>query len=292
MAEQKGFLAWRRQHALAPGTPCRNCGTVLMGPWCHACGQSGHDFQRHARHLIGETLESFFHADGRLWRTLPRLVLHPSRLTRDYLDGKRAPQIPPLRLFLVVLLILFVVSNWQSRDVSLVRFDDTSPHDRSGLMETQVHLGLSPEWDRRATDWLHEHIGRAMSHPDELSTSMRDHAEDFAFLMLPISALILAVLFIGRRAFVLFDHLIFSMHSLSFQGLLISTVVLLEPVAGLSTLLLWAAPVHLFAHMRGTYRTSVAGTLFRMAALLVASCVAFALLLAGLVLVGLGTLRA
>ena len=84
----------------------------------------------------------------------------------------------------------------------------------------------------------------------------------------------------------LFDHLIFSMHSLAFQGALISLAVLAD-----TGWLLWAAPVHLFAHLRGVYRTGVAGTLLRMAVLFVASAVAFALLLLGLVVVGLQGLR-
>jgi hypothetical protein len=56
--------------------------------------------------------------------------------------------------------------------------------------------------------------------------------------------------------------------------------------------LLWAAPVHLYVHMRGTYETGRAGTLLRMGVLFIASGVGFAILLAGLLFVGLQGLRA
>ncbi|MEF3019414.1 DUF3667 domain-containing protein, partial [Pseudomonas aeruginosa] len=79
-----------------------------LGPWCYHCGQLGADFHRSTFHLIAEAFESFFHADGRLVRTLPRLIVAPGRLTHDFLAGKRAPQIPPLRLFLVSVLLLFL----------------------------------------------------------------------------------------------------------------------------------------------------------------------------------------
>ena len=45
------------------------------------------------------------------------------------------------------------------------------------------------------------------------------------------------------------------------------------------------APVHLFVHMRGTYRIGVFGTLARMVVLFAGSLIAYALLMAGLVLV-------
>lgn len=67
---------------------------VLQGPWCHNCGQLGEDFHRSASHLMAEAFEGFFHADGRLWRTLPRLILHPGRLTRDYLDWSCSSSVP------------------------------------------------------------------------------------------------------------------------------------------------------------------------------------------------------
>jgi hypothetical protein len=287
------FLAFRSRHALQPGTPCYNCGTALLGPWCYACGQAGEDFHRHAIHLAAETFESFFHADGRFWRTLARLVLHPSRLTRDYLAGKRAPQIPPLRLFLAVLLILFLVGGWVMGNARLLDLGPVRGDSQAQLMKNKISLGLSPEWDEAATAWLRAHVGRALQHPDELATAIREQAHDFAFLMLPVSAFILAAIFAFRRGFVLFDHFIFSMHSLSFQGLLISTALAghHEGVPG-AGLLLWAAPVHLFAHMRGTYGTGPAGTLARMAILFVCSVLAFCLLLLALLFAGLQAMRA
>jgi hypothetical protein len=286
------YLVWQRRHGVPAGTPCCNCATPLQGPWCYNCGQSSHDFHRSAWQLATEAFESFFHADGRLWRTLGRLFRNPAKLTRDFLAGKRAPQIPPLRLFLVVLLLLFLVGNPIINSGGLLHFDTPPAEAQTAVQKSQVHLGLSPQWDAAATAWLHTHLGRAMAHPDALASAMRDRAETFAFLMLPLSALILSLIFAFRRGFVLFDHLVFSMHSLSFQGLLIITVILGNmATGGRAGVLLWAAPVHLFAHMRGVYGTRVLGTLVRMAVLFTVSSVGFALLLAGLVVAGLEGLR-
>jgi hypothetical protein len=108
-----GFFRFRRRaaHTAPVGSPCANCATPLMGPWCYACGQLGEDFHRSLKHLVIEACEGFVHFDGRLWRTVPDLLLHPARLTRAYLDGRRAPQVPPLRMLFVTLLILFLVGS-------------------------------------------------------------------------------------------------------------------------------------------------------------------------------------
>src|SRR4051812_15344858 len=89
-----GWLRWRKQHAVEPGTPCGACATELMGAYCHACGQLAEDFHRSVWHLLIEAFESFFHFDGRLVHTVPRLLWKPAKLTREYLDGSRAFQIP------------------------------------------------------------------------------------------------------------------------------------------------------------------------------------------------------
>ncbi|WP_373008285.1 DUF3667 domain-containing protein [Hyphomonas sp.] len=42
-------------------------------------------------------------------RTLPDPLIRPGRMTRAYLDGQRARFIPPLRLYVLASLVLFVL---------------------------------------------------------------------------------------------------------------------------------------------------------------------------------------
>ena len=65
--------------------------------------------------------------------------------------------------------------------------------------------------------------------------------------------------------------------------------LLLSLATPLGPQLFWLAPIHLFMHMRGTYRISVIGTLVRMTLLFLGSAIAFGLLVGGLVIVGLAT---
>jgi hypothetical protein len=95
---------------------CANCGAPLAGPYCSACGQRHHDVPvHHFGHFVGEALEDLTHADSRLWQTLLALLFRPGFLTREFLEGHRARYLPPVRLYLVVSVIFFIVVGLHSR---------------------------------------------------------------------------------------------------------------------------------------------------------------------------------
>lgn len=139
-----------------------------------------------------------------------------------------------------------------------------------------------------ASAWLRDRLERTWADPERFQLILEQWSERFTFLMLPISAALLSLLFIFQRRFYLFDHTIFSLHSLSAMGLLLTAGMLLSGLIGEWVwLLALAAPVHLFVHMRGVYKTSVAGALLRMFLLFAGSMFAAIVLIVGLVAVGL-----
>ncbi len=89
---------------------CLNCGTVLLGSHCHHCGQAAH-VHRTIGAFFHDLLHGVFHFEGKIWRTLPLLVWRPGRLTREYIDGRRASYVSPIALFLFVVFLTFAVFN-------------------------------------------------------------------------------------------------------------------------------------------------------------------------------------
>ena len=89
---------------------CMNCGAPLAGEYCAVCGQRHEPHVHTLGHFLGEAFEGLTHADSRLWRTLGYLLVKPGRLTREFLDGRRARYLPPFRLYLVVSLLFFVIA--------------------------------------------------------------------------------------------------------------------------------------------------------------------------------------
>ncbi len=87
---------------------CDNCQAALQGHYCHHCGQSAHNPLKHVGHAIEEVFESFWHLDGRIFRTL-RDLLVPGRVALNYLKGQRVGYVQPLRLFVILTLFTFFV---------------------------------------------------------------------------------------------------------------------------------------------------------------------------------------
>lgn len=268
------------RHVLPLGSPCPNCATPLTGPWCHACGQSGEDFHRSLWRLTKESLGGLFDVDGRLWRTLPSLCINPGRLTRDYLDGHRASQAPPFRVFLIVVVIVFLAAGLAPRSRKGLG-DDLAPPGSSKLVNPSAKSGdVADKWFAASTK-------AASANPAMFEASMITWGQRLSVLTLPIIALLLGLMFFWRRGVYMFDHLIFSMHTLSFQGALFSVAVVLQRVSDWAILLFLASPVHLFFHLRGTYGLGVFGAFIRMLVLFLGSVVGFVVLMVALVLIGL-----
>jgi hypothetical protein len=293
------------KHSLPIGTPCPNCHTALAGPWCYHCGQRGEQFHRSIWRLTAEAFEGLTDLDGRIWQTLPRLILRPGRLTRDYLIGHRASQVPPFRIFLIVVLLVFFVGGLDlqanKQNLKFANLDSPeiqksmSPSDRAdmqkGLDGFKAEMSKPKASAKPSEKWLRAQLVKAMNNEEAYKAAIAQWAERFAILMLPIAAIMLTVLFVFKKGVYVFDHLIFSMHSLSFQGLLLSVIFGLGLVTSWGPWLLFLSPVHLFVHMRGTYKISWYGTLIRMFLLFIGSAWAFGFLILGLLLVGLATVH-
>lgn len=91
------------------GLECSNCRAPLTGPFCHICGQRDDDFKRPFWSLLREILDNVFSSDSRLFKTLFLLVLVPGGLTRAFAQGRRAQFVPPLRLYITVSIMFFVI---------------------------------------------------------------------------------------------------------------------------------------------------------------------------------------
>lgn len=87
---------------------CLNCGTALLGPHCHECGQAGH-VHRSLGAIGHEILHGVAHFEGKLWRTLPMLAWRPGELTRRYIAGERARFVSPMAIFLFSIFAMFAV---------------------------------------------------------------------------------------------------------------------------------------------------------------------------------------
>ena len=90
------------------GGKCLNCGTTLIGPHCHKCGQSAH-VHRTVGALFHDIAHGVFHFEGRTWHTIPLLFWRPGELTRRYVQGERVNFVSPMALFLFSVFLMVAV---------------------------------------------------------------------------------------------------------------------------------------------------------------------------------------
>ena len=88
---------------------CRNCGARLSNQYCSVCGQRAVVRIVSLWEVLRELVDELFFLESRVWQTLGPLFFRPGRLTMDYLAGRRARYVPPVRLYIVLSVIFFVV---------------------------------------------------------------------------------------------------------------------------------------------------------------------------------------
>ena len=88
-----------------PYKHCLNCGTELVGNFCHNCGQEAVSGSPTVIGLFLEYLSETFVWDSRFFSTFWTLIRRPGKLTCDYLAGKYISQESPLKLNMFLLLV-------------------------------------------------------------------------------------------------------------------------------------------------------------------------------------------
>ena len=90
----------RKRKSRPPLTHCENCGAALTGPYCAQCGQPAIDYHRSFGSLLADAADAFFNFDARFLQSFGLLLFKPWRLTNEFVEGKRARHVHPLRVYL------------------------------------------------------------------------------------------------------------------------------------------------------------------------------------------------
>ena len=109
---------------------CDNCGASVAGRYCGNCGQRFEPPVHSLWHFLTVAMEDVTHADTRLWRTLRALLFRPGFLTHEFLAGRRARYLPPVRLYLVLSVVFFLCASLTHSQPVLVQIstdDDGQP---------------------------------------------------------------------------------------------------------------------------------------------------------------------
>jgi hypothetical protein len=229
---------------------CPECETGLAGDYCHGCGEKRPEARDlTVRHFFTEAAQELTSVEhSKLYHTVRALLLRPGFLTNEWAAGRRRRYLKPLNLCLaIVALNFFAYSVYKP-----VSMFDIEKFIKGSKREDSMKL-----FERFAAK-------KQVSVPElfeRLGEKWQRYVSASAPLFVGGFALVLqAVFFFRRRYFV--EHLVFSMHFISFSTLV---VILLWPVyyyigirpGGLNVLaglLKWAIDiVYMFFAVRRVY---------------------------------------
>jgi len=120
---------------------------------------------------------------------------------------------------------------------------------------------------------LNETIEHKLENPELALYKLQQTFYKFSFLLVPISIPFVALLFLWKRGFTLYDHGVFVLYSLTFMSLLIMAVAAAGRMGGIVAGLTYAAtpfiiPGHMFFQLKGAYGLRTFSALWRTAFLL------------------------
>jgi hypothetical protein len=222
---------------------CRNCDAYAPDHYCPRCGQETNEHLPSAGEFVHEFVLHYFAAEGRLWRTLGALVLHPGRLTIEYLRGRKRKYVLPLRLYLTVSVVFFLLLRLTAEPAServSAAFHRSLNDGHSTFTIVDFGFGKAlrnadgsftcdlPKWlCNRITERVIQPPGELERRLSNLSPDLLSHLSTAVFLLLPVFAFYLQLAYFKRTYG---EHFLFALHVHSFWFL--GLLVLLLPLPG------------------------------------------------------------
>ncbi|WP_426189743.1 DUF3667 domain-containing protein [Massilia sp. DWR3-1-1] len=247
---------------------CPNCGASTSANYCAVCGQETRLHVASAAEFFHEFIGHYVALEGKLWQTLLLLVTRPGRLTADYIAGRRARYVAPLRVYLSLSLLFFALLKFgPGAHLDLGPTDAAAPAGQAvagqGTGEKNLRLssgltGLNPAWQKRVD------VINAMP-ADQVVAKFKSTFFSYVpyamFLIMPLFALYLQLLYLGsaRRYG---EHMLFALHSNAFAFLMLG-LISVSPWEWLGLLLFFWLLAYLPLAMRRVYGGGKRATLAR-----------------------------
>jgi uncharacterized protein DUF3667 len=188
-------------HDALPTPACLNCGAVLAGGWCSQCGQRAAEIRPTMHELLHEALHEFSHLDGKIIQTAQLLFTKPGELTREFVAGRRARYVTPIRLYLICSLLFFALLS-------------VLPAGQTKVKITKVE-GASPQLTRAAE--------RVNKDPSILLHALATALPKAMFILMPLFGLIVyAFYFRAERTYV--PHFYFAVHYHAFAFVVLTVM--------------------------------------------------------------------
>lgn len=239
-------------HQLREDKTCLNCGNEVQDRFCSYCGQENTETRHSFHYLFTHFVEDLVHYDGSFWKSVKALLFKPGKLTNEYLKGKRASYVAPVKLYIFLLFMAVFIPSVISffvKETSEDLIENTDSELTKEINNSGVSYGVKKFKDVKTIAQL-DSLQRVKPEKEKLNKweyklmhkliqlkkegtdkEFQEKAYDMItrnfskvlFIYLPIFAFWLW-LFHGKKRWYYYDHGIFTLHYFSFL-LIANTIV-------------------------------------------------------------------
>ncbi|RWW91989.1 DUF3667 domain-containing protein [Flavobacterium cerinum] len=236
---------------------CQNCGYTVEVEYCSKCGQKNTETRQSFAHLAGHFAEDLTHYDGAFWKTLKYLIFRPGKLTIEYLKGHRMHYVPPVKLYIFVSFITFLLMsllshkgnknikaeiNLGSKSINLKKEGITFDNEKVIYHSVKEYDSIQNSLPEDQKEGIINRWGeRSVITVLEKDMTLLNVVEGFIhilpkvlFIYMPIFAFWLW-LFHGKKRWMFFDHSIYTLHYFSFLLIIAAINILLGYILGFTS---------------------------------------------------------
>jgi len=163
-------------HHLRHDKTCLNCGAIVEERFCTRCGQENLEPKESVGHLIRHFFEDITHFDGKFFVTVKDLIIRPGFLTREYVAGRRMSYLNPIRMYIFISAVFFVVL--------FSGKEDTAAREADNMHSLNLYRQqLADSLRSVKTDSLHRTFNGAMAARLDTTEKVKLHGESVNLAM-------------------------------------------------------------------------------------------------------------
>ncbi|MBA3564539.1 MAG: DUF4286 family protein [Gammaproteobacteria bacterium] len=242
---------------------CPNCEARLKGQYCARCGQRARRRMITLCELLRDVIGEIFQHDSRVWRSFFPLLFRPGFLTSEYLAGRQMRYVPPVRMYLFLSIVFFVIAFLAGPEGELSlrpgALEWTPPEDAAPAAVDETAGEIADETAAEAPDEVEateevfapldfecsdidgeletgltllvsraaiiRSCERLLANPRAFGRAVLANLPKMMFFFLPLLALVLKFMYFGSRRYYS-EHLLFAVHFHAFFFLIVTLDIL------------------------------------------------------------------
>lgn len=266
---------------------CLNCDHHLQEKdhYCPRCGQKKMEHRLSFREFISDFFSNYLSWDSRFGRSISPFLFNPGFLTNKYLEGKRMSYVNPIRFYVLISFLFFLLLSLLVDD-SIVGVNSSQYPNGDSLTTTFSinpldSIAQNPELDQDTQELIEgilqysegnedkftrDGIKKLIQNPTNFFQYYISKLPIMMFILMPVYALVLWFFFWNRHPFYL-QHLIHTLHLHAFMFFFLIIITLFVELVGSYTWLNWifalAFLTYVFFSFKKVYRQKYLTILYK-----------------------------